>query len=104
PSESRPYVTRRENGDGAAADPNRRRYAALESFTDARRAQELTLLLNQTTPPEAAARVSVADCLATTPSENRRALLAAYWEACESAAREQSLRREVEQLSSLEPL
>jgi hypothetical protein len=76
---------------------------ALESLSPARRAQELAGLLHSgaASPSDDASPATLSECLSAISDIDRRPLIAAYWQACESAAQRNVLDQYTAELDAL---
>jgi hypothetical protein len=78
-------------------------YAGLVALPPAKQASTLAAALHEAPAAEDATvrPLSLQDCLRSSASQDRRALIAAYWRACELRARDQALAEQVQQLDQL---
>ncbi|MEX2113764.1 MAG: hypothetical protein WD845_11300 [Pirellulales bacterium] len=81
-------------------------YQGLVDLQPPARVQKLSGLLHwyRAAPTDSDRRTELADCLRDVATNERLAVLTAYWRTCEAAARQQLLSDEVEQLNALMPV
>ncbi len=102
--ESKPQTSNYQQADVEALVANGGGlYQGLIEMHPPARVQKLSGLLHwdRATPSDADRPIGLAECLRDVSYSERLALLTAYWQACEAAARHQMLSDEVEQLNSL---